>query len=342
MEPAAGWAPGPPADPQPAFVLPRQPPRPRWGLAIALFVATFFTTTTLGAYWTLASRTDYVTAMLPLLAPATVAAVWTEHLVAGDPTSPRLLLVGLSFSIPLLLILLCHELGHYVACRRYRVHATLPYFVPAPIALGTLGAFIRIRSPIRDKRQLFDIGVAGPIAGFVALLPVLFYGIAHSRPTAVAVATTADEWGGTVLLQPGRSLLMELVTRLFHGPLPDGTVLDLHPFALAAWVGLLATSLNLLPLGQLDGGHLLYAVFGARQRRLAWPLWLLLVGAGLYWWKGWLLWATIVLVLGLKHPPLWDESEPLDGRRVAMAVAALAMLVLCFMPVPLVELPVAD
>ena len=331
MDPAGQWQ-TPAVDPvTPPLVLAPAPP-PRWWLALGLLLATFFTTTTLGAYWTLASRTDVVTTLLPLLGPETIAAVWS---------SGELLAIGLSFSVPVLLILLCHELGHYLACRRYGVHATLPYFVPAPFALGTLGAFIRIRSPIRDKRQLFDIGVAGPLAGFAALLPILVYGIARSRPTPVTVATTDAEWGGTVLLQPGDSLAMGLITRLLHGDLPPGTVLDLHPFALAAWVGLLATSLNLLPLGQLDGGHLLYAVFGSRQRRLALPLWLLLVAAGLFWWKGWLVWATIVLVLGLKHPPLWDEREPLGPGRLALAALALLLLLLCFMPVPLVELPVA-
>lgn len=339
MQPAV--PPGQPAPPvAPQWIAP-PPPRPRWWLAGILLVVTFFTTTTLGAYWTLASRTDVVTALLPVTSPETVAAVWTGRVDAGDPSSPRLLEVGLGFSIPVLLILLCHELGHYLACRRYGVHATLPYFVPAPFALGTLGAFIRIRSPIRDKRQLFDIGVAGPIAGFVALLPFLLYGVARSRVVPIAVATSADDWGGTILLQPGNSLALELATRLVHGPLPPGAVLDLHPFALAAWVGLLATSLNLLPLGQLDGGHLLYAVLGARQRQVAVVLWLTLVAAGVFWWKGWLLWAVIVLALGLRHPPLWDEHRPLDGRRLALAVAALLMLVLCFMPVPLVELPVA-
>jgi membrane-associated protease RseP (regulator of RpoE activity) len=332
MDPAAQWVTRPGIDPGPTPLPVAVAPAPRWWLASGLLLATFFTTTTLGAYWTLASRTDVVTTLLPLLGPETVRAVWS---------SPELIGIGLGFSVPVLLILLCHELGHYLACRRYGVHATLPYFVPAPIALGTLGAFIRIRSPIRDKRQLFDIGIAGPLAGFAALLPILVYGIARSRPTPLAVATTDAEWGGTILLQPGDSLAMELVTRLVHGALPAGTVLDLHPFALAAWVGLLATSLNLLPLGQLDGGHLLYAVFGSRQRRLVLPLWLLLVAAGLFWWKGWLLWATIVLVIGLRHPPLWDERVPLGRGRLALAVVALLLLVLCFMPVPLVELPVA-
>ena len=336
MEPRPSWGPPSPTGEQaPPFLpapSPPPPPPPRWGLALGLFAATFFSTTTLGAYWTLASRTDVVTTLLPLLGPSTVRAMWT---------STELLGIGLAFSIPVLTILLCHELGHYLLCRRYGVHATLPYFVPAPVGLGTLGAFIRIRSPIRNKRELFDIGIAGPIAGFAALLPFLVYGIARSRPTPIAIATTDAEWGGTILLQPGNSVAMSLVTRLIHGELPPDTVLDLHPFALAAWVGLLATALNLLPLGQLDGGHILYAVFGAHQRKLVLPLWLALTAAGVFWWRGWLLWALLVLLIGLRHPPLWDEGEPLGPGRRALSLVALLLLALCFMPVPVVELPIA-
>jgi membrane-associated protease RseP (regulator of RpoE activity) len=248
------------------------------------------------------------------------------------------LVTGLAFSLPVVFILLCHELGHYLTCRRYRLPATLPYFLPAPIALGTLGAFIRIRAPIRSKRELFDVGVAGPIAGFVALLPFLVYGVARSRPAPLVPAL--GEPSGLVLLHPGNCLALELVTRVFHGRLPEGVVLDLHPFALAAWVGLLATALNLLPLGQLDGGHILYAVTGRLQRRLALPLWLGLAAAGLYW-KGWLFWCLLVLILGLRHPPVRDEAAPLDRGRRLVAFLALVLFVLSFMPVAVEVIPVA-
>jgi len=309
--------------------------RPRqWLLAAALFVAVFFTTTTMGADWVLLARTDVIDpiAQLPyfgaVLSPSVVRMVWSE---------PALLRVGLEFSLPVLLILLCHELGHYLFCRYYGIAATPPYFLPAPFAIGTFGAFIRIRAPIRDKRQLFDVGIAGPIAGFVVLLPFLVYGIAHSTPTAVAVIPDDTAGPALILQMPGKSVLTMLVTHLVHGPLPPGTVLDPHPFVLAAWVGLLATSLNLLPLSQLDGGHILYAVAGRRQWKLALPLWLLLVAAGFVF-PGWWLWAVIVRVIGLRHPPVADEETPLDGGRVALAVAALVMLVLCFMPVPLLRI----
>lgn len=334
MQPPPDWSrpPWPGGEPP---QLPLAPPvrrEPRWGLAIALFVATFFSTTTLGANWILAARTDVVSPIPnnpffgAMLSPITIRMVWTSR---------ELLATGLSFSLPVLLIMLCHELGHYVYCRRYRIAATLPYFVPAPVGLGTFGAFIRIRSLIRDKRELFDIGIAGPIAGFLALLPFLVYGIARSQPAPIVLAKPN---GPAMVLQlPGTSLLTWLLTRAFHGPLPAGTVLNLHPFALAAWVGLLVTALNLLPLAQLDGGHILYAMVGERQRRLALPLWLALAAAGFIH-PVWFAWAVIVLFIGLQHPPVADPHTPLGAGRKALALAALAMLVLCFMPVPLQDI----
>jgi membrane-associated protease RseP (regulator of RpoE activity) len=241
-------------------------------------------------------------------------------------TDPALRSLGLSFSLPLLAILLAHELGHYVACRRYGIPATLPYFLPLPAMLGTMGAFIRIKAPIRSKRELFDVGFSGPAAGFVALLPFLLVGIARSR-----VGTMPP---GASFLLPGRCLAIQLATLLFHRPLHAGEVLNLHPFALAAWFGLFATALNLLPLSQLDGGHILYAAAGRRQRRLALPFWLALAVGGLAW-PGWWLWCGIVLVMGLRHPPVVDEWTPLDRRRRGLALLALAIFLLAFMPVPM-------
>lgn len=268
----------------------------------------------------LMSWTDVTTTLPPFLTPAVVSAVWRH---------PEMLRIGLSFSIPALFILLCHELGHYIACRLYGIPCTLPFFLPVPVNFGTFGAFIRIKAPIHSKRQLFDVGVAGPIAGFVALIPFLLYGIAHSRPVMAATGS-----GGMELLLPGRCLAIQLATRLFHGPLAEGMILNLHPAAFAAWLGLFATSLNLLPLGQLDGGHILYAAAGRLQRRLALPCWLALALLGFYW-PGWLLWSVVVLVIGLRHPPVYDENLPLDRKRRALAWVALAIFVLSFMPVPI-------
>lgn len=325
---------GPPA-PRPPFrpVLELVPPagepvpppraiRPRYGLAALLFLVTFFTTTTLGPVTYLMSRTDMVTSLISFLSPQLVTTVW------GDPA---LLRIGLTFSLTALFILLCHELGHYIACRRYGLPCTLPYFLPVPLGLGTFGAFIRIYAPIRSKRELFDVGVAGPIAGFVALLPFLFYGVAHSQPVHLSEVSGETPMG---LLAPGRSLAIELVARIFHGPLGPDIYLDLHPMALGAWLGLFATALNLLPLGQLDGGHILYSVLGRWQRWFAPPLWLALAGLGILWW-GWWIWCVMVFLIGLFHPPVRDERTPLDAKRRAIALLALLIFAVSFMPTPL-------
>lgn len=303
-------------------------PRRSLLLASALFLLSLFTCVTLGGGFLLAARTDVVTDLVPLLLPSTIRRVWTD---------PELLRWGFAFALPVLAILLAHEMGHYVLCRRYRLPATPPYFLPAPLGLGTFGAFIRIRGAIRSKRMLFDVGVAGPIAGFVALLPFLIYGVAHSEP---AVVNRLPESAAAMFLYlPGKSLLYSALVWLFHGPLPDAVILNPHPFALAAWVGCFATMLNLLPLAQLDGGHLLYAVVGRSQRRLAPGLWVCLLAAGLLW-PGWFLWSAIVLGMGLRHPPVLDEAEPLDRRRRWLAVAAAAIFLLCFMPVPISQIAI--
>jgi membrane-associated protease RseP (regulator of RpoE activity) len=293
--------------------------RPRYGRALLFLALTFFTTTTLGPVMYVWSR-GVSTPFGPYLSPHLVADVWGH---------PAMLAIGLAFSIPALLILLAHEMGHYVACRIYGISCTPPYFLPSPFTFGTFGAFIRIKTPIYSKRQLFDVGIAGPIAGFVALVPFLLYGVAKSRPAPVT--------GSGAILYPGHCLAIELASRLFHGPLGQGMMLNLHPTALAAWLGLFATSLNLLPLGQLDGGHILYAALGRLQRRLALPLWLALGLLGFYW-PGWLLWCVVVLAIGLYHPPVYDESIPLDRGRRALAWMALLLFALCFMPVPIQEI----
>jgi membrane-associated protease RseP (regulator of RpoE activity) len=308
-----------------------RPDRPRYGRALLLFALTFLTTTTLGPIMVQLSRTDMMALSEPWLTPAVVVRVWSQ---------PALLRMGLAFSLPALLILFAHEMGHYVACRLYGLPCTLPYFLPVPINFGTFGAFIRIKSPIRSKQELFDVGIAGPIAGFLALLPFLLWGIAHSEPARLLLAPPgADEVLTPSLYLPGRCLAIVLATWLFHGRLAPGMILNLHPVALAAWLGLLATSINLLPLGQLDGGHVLYAATGRLQRRLALPLWILLGLLG-FLWLGWLVWCVIILVIGLFHPPVWDETTPLDPLRRKLAWIGLILLLLSFMPVPLAVVPV--
>ncbi|HEV7508877.1 MAG TPA: site-2 protease family protein [Thermoanaerobaculia bacterium] len=272
------------------------------------------------------SRTDMTALSGPWLTLSGVMRVWSD---------PALLRLGLAFSIPALLILFAHEMGHYVACRFYGIPCTLPYFLPVPINFGTVGAFIRIKSQIRTKSELFDVGIAGPIAGFLVLIPFLLWGIAHSEPARLLLAAPGfDEELTPSLYVPGRCLAILLATWLFHGRLAPGMILNLHPVALAAWLGLLATSINLLPLGQLDGGHVLYAATGRLQRRLALPLWIALGLMG-YLWLGWLVWCVIILVIGLYHPPVWDETIPLDPVRQKLAWIGLILLILSFMPAPL-------
>ncbi len=268
------------------------------------------------------------TDLLPWLSPATVRAVWTDPAMLGR---------GLAFSGAALFILLCHEMGHYLTCRRYRLPATVPYFLPLPLALGTLGAFIRIRAAIRDRRQLFDVGIAGPLAGFVALLPFLLIGVARSEVVAVEAVPETAAGPLATLLVPGRCLALQLAGRLFHGPLPPGTVLHLHPFALAAWFGLLVTAMNLLPVGQLDGGHILYAVSPRAQHRLALPVWLGLAVAA-WWFPGWLAWCLILLVIRLRHPPVAESGPGLGRGRRLLAAVALLIFALSFMPIPLDEI----
>lgn len=313
----------------------------QWAVALSLLALSIGTTTTLGAVWMVllgagpppgpASATAGPE-LLPYLTPATIAQVWSD---------PRLLGLGLAFSLPALGILFCHEMGHWLACRYYRLPSTLPLFLPLPLGLGTLGAFIKIRSPIRTKRELFDVGIAGPLAGFVALVPFLILGMLWSEPVSVRTVDVAGPLpeGAGYLFLPGKSLALGLVSLAVHGPLGPDQVLRFHPFAVAAWFGLLATSLNLIPLGQLDGGHVLYSALGPLQRRLAFPLWLALAATA-FLWLGWIVWCLLTLAMGLHHPPVIDERQPLDPKRRLLSWLTLLLLLLSFMPVPIRELVV--
>jgi membrane-associated protease RseP (regulator of RpoE activity) len=244
---------------------------------------------------------------------------------------PGAWLWGLSYSLPLLGILLLHEMGHFLACRRHGIDATLPHFIPAPTLIGTFGAFIKIRSPFSSKKALFDVGLAGPLAGFLAALPVIALGISWSR-----LVEKGSLVGGVSLGEP---LLFTLLARLVHGDVPAGRELLVHPMAFAGWFGLLATSFNLFPIGQLDGGHILYAVLGKRRALAAGVISIaVLVALGILFWQGWLLWALMATLIGLRHPPVF-ETERLDRRRRALAAAALLIFVLSFTPAPLAIAP---
>lgn len=243
---------------------------------------------------------------------------------------PAVIRAGIAFSLPLLAILLTHEMGHYIACRIHRLDATLPYFIPAPVGIGTFGAFIRIRSYIASKRELLDVGAAGPLAGFIACVPVLFVGIALSHPVAELPA------GGYISF--GEPIAFHLVTKMLHPNLPAGGDIFLHPTGFAAWFGLFATALNLLPFGQLDGGHITYALFGNLQRRYSWPLLLVLIALG-FKWTGWFVWVVVALLMGVRHPRVADEVVQLDGRRRFIAWICIVIFALCFTPEPIKIVP---
>lgn len=251
-------------------------------------------------------------------------------------TDGELLREGLSFSLSLLFILTCHEFGHYIACRIYRVDATLPYFIPTPPLIGpagTFGAFIKIMSPMPSRRATFDIGVAGPIAGFIALIPIAILGFLNMRQLAPEQAVAMP--GDLVFSDP---LLMKLLALSFG---IDLNLAVANPFYAAAWLGLLVTALNLIPSGQLDGGHAVYAVLGERIHfwtgRIAFAVMVVLSLAGFYFYNSpsGLLFAVLLgIMMRIGHPePLIDE--PLDLKRKAVAVLVLLIFLLCFVPFPI-------
>lgn len=319
MDPAAaaGWA------------LPAPLRRWRW-LPALFFAATVFTTIEVGG--------DL------LLGPRTGTAGFLDRLLAGLP-----------YAAALLAILAAHEMGHWLMGRAWGVDSTLPYFIPGPPPAGTFGAIIRIRSAMPTRRAVLDIGIAGPLAGLLVAIPVLALGLARSevRPVgdalleaspAVSPLALLRAWlagqellgdaGGAQLM--GDSLLTWGIQRLVLGPLPPGHEVLLHPVAYAGWLGLLITTLNLLPIGQLDGGHVLYAWLGGERaerasRLFSWGL--LLAGLTLSWtWLVW--WAITRFLVKLRHPPALSEAEPLDRSRVALAVLSLLLFALTFIPVP--------
>ena len=317
-----------------------------WARHIVLLGITFCTTTIAGTLFPFGRYSTFaeddpqtLSELLQFLVtiPARYGAFLGEA-IRNLFTEPGNLAYGLKFSVSLLFILLCHEMGHYVACRYYRVDATLPFFLPTPPMVGpagTFGAFIKILSPIPTRRAVFDIGVAGPIAGFIALLPV-----AVAAFVTMQFGTVADvEAGNIAPISFSEPLLFKLFNAVWgvNSALP----IEQNPFYFAAWVGLLVTALNLIPSGQLDGGHALYAALGERVHR--WTGLVAFVGMsvlsilGMVFYNspsGFLIAIILGIMMRIRHPRPWDIT-PLDAKRKAIAVMTLVIFILCFVPFPI-------
>lgn len=293
-----------------------RPPRQRWWLHILLLGATFFSTLVVGAriYANFALRQpafSFADENIPLFP---MEWMWQ---------APARLMHGLSFSLTLMFILLAHEMGHYLYARHYGVNATLPFFIPFPSLIGTFGAFIRIKSPIPTRAALFDIGIAGPIAGFIPSCVAVVVGLSLSHPLMFT---------GPLDNEPGFPPVFRLAAWLLHLDVPVAS-LSLHPIAVAGWVGMFATALNLLPGGQLDGGHILFSVFPKLHRWVSLVVVVALIPLAWYRWLGWLIWA-VVLWLTSHHPPTPSRTA-ISGARKWLAVSAIVMLALAFTPTPI-------
>jgi membrane-associated protease RseP (regulator of RpoE activity) len=243
--------------------------------------------------------------------------------------NPASLAAGLPFALTLLTILLAHELGHFFACRHHHIRSSYPFFIPFPSLIGTFGAFILIRSPIRTARALFDVGASGPIVGFIFAVPALAYGILHAR----IVPGIADAKHAEIIF--GTPLLLKFFSALFRPGISPATLL-LHPIGRAAWVGLFATALNLLPTAQLDGGHILRSISPRLHKLFSVLLPFGLVALAFFkFWDGWYIWGVLLMGLRfLRILPVYDPT-PLDPKRRLGAVLAFLILVLCFMPAPI-------
>ncbi len=301
------------------------PPKPRYWLHLLLLLATCFTTLVMGA------RMEY---NFQHGQPALSVNDDSLPFFPADWafSHPARLLGGLPFMATLMLFFLAHEMGHYLYCRHYGVYATLPFFIPVPTPIGTMGAVILIRSRIRSRTALFDIGIAGPIAGFVVALAVLIVSLAWSRPMRFALGPEDYQLGYPLIFHIVHQFLV--ATGLVHGAaaLPLDRVL-LHPTAIAAWVGMLATSLNLLPGGQLDGGHIVFSIAPRTHKFVSRMTILILLPMAYFLWTGWLVWALMLWLSSLRHPQVADWPR-VSGVRIWLAAFALLMLMLTIIPAP--------
>jgi membrane-associated protease RseP (regulator of RpoE activity) len=304
-------------------------PPERWWLHLLLGLATFFTTTAAGAFF--AGRNPFQMTSVgfgPFGFPVPVRVFPIE------------LLPGLTFSVPLMAILLGHEMGHYLVARRHGMNVSPPYFIPTPHwinVIGTFGAFIRLRSAVINRIVLLDVGMAGPLVSFLLSIPLAAIGLAWSRPLPHLIGDTPARYAVLFGGQPiwlGGSLLFDALDFVFAG---EGGFMILHPLAFAGWLGLFVTALNLFPLAQLDGGHILYSLVGEKQRWFAFAFFGLLLTLGFWWW-GWWLWAGLILFLGrgtLRHPSVFDPEVPVSGTRRWIGWSCVVIFVLTFVAIPI-------
>ena len=239
---------------------------------------------------------------------------------------PERIIEGFPFAGTLMCILLVHEFSHYIASKKHHTAATLPYFIPGPTIIGTFGAFIKMKSPIVTRKALIDIGASGPIAGFIISIIACLAGLSMSEIVKM------PHGEGTLSL--GDSLLFSFLSQIVLGVTPDQHDILLHPVAFAGWIGLFVTSLNLIPVGQLDGGHIAFALLGERHRQLSLVLVFVLAFMGIFFWEGWILWAVLLVVLGIRHPPVIHWEIPLDSRRRFVGLLSLVIFVITFIPSP--------
>ena len=300
-----------------------QPPKQRYWLHILLFIATIFTTLVVGAKM----EFDFLNNAPPFIHGDEFIPLFPVGWALKEPAR---LLLGIPFSATLLLILLAHEMGHYLYCRYYGVYATLPFFIPAPTLIGTLGAVIRIRSPIRSRCALFDIGIAGPIAGFVVALTALVIAMTHSRVMPDVMANSDIEMGYPLIFKVVHAMLP---LADMHGGSSLLRDIYFHPTAIAAWVGMFATALNLLPGGQLDGGHIVFSLNPRAHRIVSRLTILALIPMAFYFWAGWLLWAVLLRLSGMRHPMVAEWPGVTSGRHW-LAVFGLLLMVLTLTPAP--------
>lgn len=315
-------------DPSQREVAPRKrkiprPPRPyRSGRSLAISL-TLFAVTIIS---TLAAGVDFSLAYARGQMPSFDDFFHVYFLALGDP---KVLLAGLPFAFTLMGILLAHELGHFFTCRYYRMTASYPYFIPFPSLFGTMGAFIRIRSAITNRKALFDVGLSGPVIGFLFTVPALIFAVAHSKIVpGVGIANGSQ-------IAFGEPMLMRILITLFHPGVPAQDLL-MHPVGRAAWIGLFVTAMNLLPAGQLDGGHILYALAPSIHKRTTFIVAGVLGILAVTGWPGWIVWAILLLAIGYQHPPLIDRYDTLDRKRLVWSAVGLAIFVLSFMPVPII------